>query len=329
MLGTRLFAHLVAPIAFAAATLGAAVAQDPTDLTLQLRFIFNAQFAGSYLAAENGHYAEQGLNVTIQPGGGGVAPDPVVAQGSADIGISTATSLANSVAQGAPLKAIAAAYQRSGSVIMSLPDNPIATAEDLRGKKLGAVSANLAPISAFLRANGLSESDVELVSIQGDAAPLLAGSVDAILTTISSQPTVLRAQGIEPVLLRMSENGFDELDMIYFVTESTLADPAKREAIVRFLRAERAGWSDVLANPVAGAEAAVNIYGKELDLKLDQQIAQVNAADELLKPAEDNVVGLLGLSEAGIAKTLATLAKRGVTADAALFDPSLIEEAAK
>ena len=329
MFRSTLMRWLLAPLACLVLLSGAAAAQTATELTLQLRFIFNAQFAGSYLAAENGHYADEGLAVTIKPGGAGVAPDPVVAQGSADIGISTATSIASSVSQGAPLKVVAAAYQRSGSVIMSLPEKPISKVEDLRGKKLGAVAANLGAMSAFLRASGLGDGEVELVSIQGDAAPLLAGSVDAILTTVSSQPTVLRGRGIEPVLLRMSENRFDELDMLYFVTDATLADPAKRDAIVRFLKAERAGWADALANPQAGAEAAVNIYGKELDLKLPQQIAQVEAAAELFQSGDPDQNGLLWLSEAGIRKTIDTLAKRGVKAEPSLFDTSLIEEAAK
>ncbi|WP_159498990.1 ABC transporter substrate-binding protein [Microbacterium sp. 18062] len=295
------------------------------DLGLQLRFIANAQFAGSYMAQENGYYEDENLTVTMTPGGVGIAIDPLVAQGTADIGISSASNDAMARAEGAELKIIGAGYQHSASVIMSLPDDPIETVADLEGRKLGAISSNFAVAQAFLEANDVDPDAVELVSIQGDAAPLLSGQVDAMMTIATSQPLVLEAQGIEPVLISMADNNFDELDLTYIVTESALADPVRRAAIVRFMRAEIAGWNDALADPEAAAGLAVNVYGKDNGLDPDQQLAQATAQVSLFE-TDGDAPGIFWLSEDGIQRTLATLDKRGIAADESLFDTSILEE---
>ena len=60
-------------------------AQAADDVTLQLKWVTQAQFAGYYVAAAKGFYEEEGLNVTILPGGPDVAPTQVIAGGGADV----------------------------------------------------------------------------------------------------------------------------------------------------------------------------------------------------------------------------------------------------
>jgi NitT/TauT family transport system substrate-binding protein len=62
---------------------GAAHAAD--DVTLQLKWVTQAQFAGYYVALEKGFYEEEDLNVTIKPGGPDIAPPQVIAGGGADV----------------------------------------------------------------------------------------------------------------------------------------------------------------------------------------------------------------------------------------------------
>ena len=45
---------------------GAGLAAD--DVTLQLKWVTQAQFAGYFVAKDKGFYEEEGLNVTIKPG---------------------------------------------------------------------------------------------------------------------------------------------------------------------------------------------------------------------------------------------------------------------
>ena len=57
----------------------AGAAQAADDVTLQLKWVTQAQFAGYYVAADKGFYEEEGLNVTIKPGGPDIAPPQVIA----------------------------------------------------------------------------------------------------------------------------------------------------------------------------------------------------------------------------------------------------------
>ena len=61
------------------------VANAADKLTLQLKWVTQAQFAGYYVAKDKGFYSEEGLDVTIKPGGPDIAPAQVIAGGGADV----------------------------------------------------------------------------------------------------------------------------------------------------------------------------------------------------------------------------------------------------
>ena len=72
--------------AVAASIGGMALAdENPNDVKLQLQWVTQAQFAGYYVALDEGFYEEEGLNVTILPGGPDIAPPQVLAGGGADV----------------------------------------------------------------------------------------------------------------------------------------------------------------------------------------------------------------------------------------------------
>ncbi len=65
--------------------LGASMASADDDVALQLKWVTQAQFGGYYVALDKGFYEEEGLNVTIKPGGPDIAPTQVLAGGGADV----------------------------------------------------------------------------------------------------------------------------------------------------------------------------------------------------------------------------------------------------
>src|ERR1700759_5524921 len=71
----------------AAGALGLSVAraQAADPVTIQLKWVAQAQFAGYFVAKEKGFYKDAGLDVTINPGGPDVAPPQVIAGGGADV----------------------------------------------------------------------------------------------------------------------------------------------------------------------------------------------------------------------------------------------------
>src|SRR5262249_25245026 len=117
------------------AALPSAKAAD--KLTLQLKWVTQAQFAGYYVAKDKGLYKEAGLDVTIKPGGPDVAPPHVIARGGADVVIDWMPSALASREKGVALVNIAQPFKRSGMELTCRADTGIKAPADFKGKTLG------------------------------------------------------------------------------------------------------------------------------------------------------------------------------------------------
>ncbi len=105
-------------------------------MTLQLKWVAQAQFAGYYAAASEGFYEDECLDVTINPGGPDIVPEQVVAGGQAQLGINFVPSLLSAREQGTNLVNIAQIFERSAMREISWADTGISSPEDLRGKRV-------------------------------------------------------------------------------------------------------------------------------------------------------------------------------------------------
>jgi NitT/TauT family transport system substrate-binding protein len=137
------FATLAAAAAIAAVVDGAATnagastkSQKLTKVTLQLKWVTQAQFAGYYAAKAKGYYKAQGLDVRIKPGGPSIIPEQVVAGGQAEFGIDWLSSLMTSRDQGVNLVNIAQVFGKSGLTLITWKDTGINTVAKMKGKKV-------------------------------------------------------------------------------------------------------------------------------------------------------------------------------------------------
>ena len=147
-------------------------------VALQLSWIKNVEFAGSYIADSKGYYKKSGVNVTLLGGGPTVASEPVVVAGKALVGMNNPHTTAAAVAKGADLKIIGAQYQKNPFAMMSLAKSPIETPKDMYGKKIGVQAANETLWATFLKANKLDALKIIKVPVQFDPTPLAQGTVD-------------------------------------------------------------------------------------------------------------------------------------------------------
>lgn len=122
-----------------AAALGAmsTMAQAADDLTLQLKWVTQAQFGGYYVALDKGFYEEEGLNVTIKPGGPDIAPTQVLAGGGADVTVEWMPAALAAREKGLPMVNIAQPFKSSGMMLTCRKDAGISSADDFAGKTLG------------------------------------------------------------------------------------------------------------------------------------------------------------------------------------------------
>ena len=125
-------------LAGVAALLAASAAQAADDkVTLQLKWVPQAQFAGYYVAKDKGFYKDEGLDVTIKPGGPDIAPEQVIAGGGADVIVDWMPAALAAREKGEPLVNIAQPFKHSGLELTCRADTGIKKPEDLKGRTLG------------------------------------------------------------------------------------------------------------------------------------------------------------------------------------------------
>ena len=108
-------------------SLAASAALAADEVTLQLKWVTQAQFAGYYVAKDKGFYEEEGLDVTILPGGPDIAPTQVIAGGGADVTVEWMPAALAAREKGLPLVNIAQPFKSSGMMLTCWKDAGIAS----------------------------------------------------------------------------------------------------------------------------------------------------------------------------------------------------------
>jgi NitT/TauT family transport system substrate-binding protein len=231
--------------------------EEPAELqpvTLQLKWVTQAQFAGYYAALDQGYYEEEGLDVTIRPGGPDIVPEQVVLGGQAEFGLNWLDNTLATRDQGGEIVNIAQVFARSGMTEVTWKDSGLDAITDLRGKKVGVwLGGNEHKLFAALTKNGIDpESDVEIVAQPFDMNLFLNREVDAAAAmTYNELAQVLEQENPETGELYteedlnvflMSDLGTGALEDGVFVRSDWIQDEANQDIATRFLKASFKGW---------------------------------------------------------------------------------------
>lgn len=275
-------------------------------ISFQLGWLTNTEFAGSYIAQQDGYYDKQGLDVTILSGEG-VDVEGIVGAGKALVGDSNADTCSAAVAQGADLKIIGAKYQKNPFCIISSAKKPIKTPQELVGKRVGVNAYNFTGWSTFLAVNGIDKSKVDTVNEGYTAGPeaLTEGRVDAWMGFVTNEPTVLELSGFPVFTFLLAEYGYEVYADIYETTATAISE--HKEELVAFMRAEREGWLADLEDPAAGLAVTMARYGKKLGLSSKQQKLENSAQLALVRTGYTAKAGLFAMDPEDIAKNVKTL----------------------
>ncbi len=241
--------------AFAAGTTHGAQAAD--DVTLQLKWVTQAQFAGYYVAKAKGFYEEEDLNVTILPGGPDIAPTQVMAGGGADVMVDWMPSALAAREKGLPLVNIAQPFASSGLMLTCLADSGIKEPKDFADKTLGVwFFGNEYPFLSWMSQLGFatdgSAGGVTVLKQGFNVDPLLQKQAACVSTMTYNEYWQVIDAGITPeqlVTFKYQDMGVATLEDGLYVLEEKLADPAFEDKMVRFVRASMKGWKYAEANP--------------------------------------------------------------------------------
>ena len=287
-------------LAAALLALGIGSASAADDLTLQLKWVTQAQFAGYYVAKDKGFYEEAGLDVTINPGGPDIAPPQVIAGGGADVIVDWMPSALASREKGVPLVNIAQPFKRSGMMLTCRKDTGITKPEDFRGKTLGVwFFGNEYPFLAWMAKLGIptdgSAQGVKVLKQGFNVDPLLQKQADCISTMTYNEYWQVIDAGIKPedlVVFKYEDQGVATLEDGLYVLESNLQDPAFVDRMARFVAASQKGWAWARENPDEAAAIVLenDTTGAQTEQHQVRMMGEINKLTEgsngVLDPAD-------------------------------------------
>jgi NitT/TauT family transport system substrate-binding protein len=256
-------------------TTGSGDFEPITDISLQLQWLPQAQFAGYYVALDQGYFEEEGFdNVDIIPSGGDIVPQDALVAGDVDFAVAWVPKVLGTLeATGAELTDIAQVYQKSGTLQVSFKGDGVADVADFEGKRIGSWGfGNEWEIFAAMAADKLDASSVSITTQDFSMNALLDGDVDAaqamtynewaqILEVVNPATGKLYQPEDFDIVSYEDTDGAMLQDAIWADT-ARLDDPAYADAAVRFLKAITKGWIFARDNPEEAAaityDAAIN-----------------------------------------------------------------------
>ena len=288
-----------------------------TKVTLQLKWVTQAQFAGYYAAKAKGYYKQAGLDVNIKVGGPDITPEQVVAGGQAEFGLDWLPSLLAFRDKGTKLINIAQVFSRSGMTQLTWKSSGIKTVAQMKGKKVGNwLLGNEYELFAALVRAGMDPANnkgVTIVKQPFDMNLFLNKQIDsASAMTYNELAQVLESKNPKTGklyklsdlnVIKMQNIGTGMLEDGIFTTDSWIKDKGHQATAKKFLAASFKGWIWCRDH----ANACVNIVLKQGPTLLGgHQKWQMNEINALVWP---NAKGIGIMDKAAYART-ARIAKQ-------------------
>ena len=293
-------------------TLMAGAASAADKVTLQLKWVAQAQFAGYYVAKDKGFYKDEDLDVEIKPGGPDIAPVQVLAGGGADVVLDWMPSALASREKGVALVNIAQPFKTSGMMLTCRKDSGISSPADFKGKTLGVwFFGNEYPFLSWMSHLGIatdgSADGVKVLKQGFNVDPLLQKQADCVSTMTYNEYWQIIDAGLSAddlVVFKYEDQGVATLEDGIYVLEDKLKDPAFEDKMVRFVRASMKGWKFAEENPDEAADIVLEndssgAQTEEHQKRMMREIAKLTAGSNG------------ALDEADYKRTVSTLLKGG------------------
>jgi NitT/TauT family transport system substrate-binding protein len=280
------------------------------QVTLQLQWVTQAQFAGYYVALDKGWYREEGIDLTIDPGGPDLVPADLVIAGRSDFGTGLLADLVVAAQQGKPVISVAQVQQLNGLMLLAFKSSGIEDPADFAGKKVGVwLGAWEAQFDALMGKQGFTTNDFSLVSQGFTMDPFLKGELDVASAMIYNEYYVVLESGVKAEELNIidyANYGLDFPGDTLFTSRQTLEQ--KPDLCERMVRASLRGWQYAVENPEEAADIVLK-YDKSGVQTRGHQVSMMNEIAKLvLLPVRP-----LGFTDRdSVRRTIDTLTSYGV-----------------
>lgn len=217
------------------------------EVSLQLKWVHQAQFAGYYTAVEKGFYLDEGIDLTLVEGGIGIDPLDELARGNVDFAIAAPELVIMDRAEGSSIKAVAVMFQTNPFLLISLADSGIDVLEDFPGHKIAVANIEGRNQYYLMMENaGLDYTTVEEIDFTFNYAPFYAGEVDIMPAFAAGSFLDIVQKGIEVNQFWPDDYGVHWYSDSIVVSDAMITEYP--DLVERFLRATIKGMEYMITN---------------------------------------------------------------------------------
>jgi NitT/TauT family transport system substrate-binding protein len=214
-----------------------------TRVKFQTDWYPQPEHGGFYEALLKGYYKQEGLDVTIVPGGPYVIAEQQVSLGAAQLAMGSSDRILEAVSQGQPLVAVGATMQHDPQGIMLHANSAVHSFAELEGHtiaiKTGATWFEYLVARYHLKNVHETPATYSIANFLEDP-----NYIQQIFVT--SEPFFARKAGADIRTMLISETGYDPY-RVFFTSQSYMKDHP--DAVAKFVRASLRGWRDYMADP--------------------------------------------------------------------------------
>ncbi|MGL5117210.1 MAG: ABC transporter substrate-binding protein [Beijerinckiaceae bacterium] len=255
-------------------------------VTLQLKWVTQAQFAGYYVAKDKGFYKAEGIDIVIRPGGPDIAPPQVIAGGGADVIVEWMPAALAAREKGVALVNIAQPFKRSGMMLTCRKDAGVATPADFKDKTLGVwFFGNEYPFMAWMAKLGLktdgSAGGVKVIKQGFNVDPIIQKQAACVSTMTYNEYWQVIDAGLKPedlAVFNYTDQGVSTMEDGLYALQSRLTDAAFTARMAKFVKASMKGWDYARANPDEAAKIVLenDASGAQKEAHQKRMMGEIN-----------------------------------------------------
>jgi signal transduction histidine kinase/ABC-type nitrate/sulfonate/bicarbonate transport system substrate-binding protein len=270
---------VILAILFVVTLFGKESSQKLQQVSLQLHWKYQFEFAGFVAAKEKGFYKDAGLDVTIREYEYGLDIKDEVLSGRVNYGIYNSSTLLDFL-NDKPVVLLASYFKRAALVLVTTPD--IRSPRDLVGKKVMSSTKEDFELNfgEYFHGYGVSVDEIQLVPHTYKVDEFINGEVSAMTAFISNQPYILDRMGVKYNILDPSDDNLFIMQLELFTSQAEIIKHAKRTDA--FIEASKRGWEYALTHKEELARIIHNKYNP--DISLDDLLKEAEGIQRLILP---------------------------------------------
>jgi len=286
--------RILAAVAASMALMAGMPASAAEKVSVRLKWLAQAQFAGFYVAKAKGFYDQAGLDLTINPGGPNLNVETLVASGNDTFGLAGGTeTVLLAREKGLPLVCIGVTVQNTPFTYVTYKDSGITKVKDFAGKKVATwFTGTQYTLYSMLASAGVKQSDLTIVPQSGSMAPFVEKQFDVAAATYYNELNTLKEQGLGDKLTLIKPDDYGVVVQQDTVLVSEKYRNEKPQQVQAFMNATIKGWKYALQNK---KEAIDIVMAAAPSLNRAHQEAMLDEFEKLVKAGKGTTDGILAI----------------------------------